>query len=272
MNPSETDKNGVNQIAVSAGSAQEYFLTEYRYRSSAATYDKGISMSGLVVWHVDDAVALDSFIFSQNYVNTPSKNGVGHRGIDVVEADSIEPDPQGRNDLGTGDAFIDGQTFTAPQSNTFTGGLSGVTIASISGVGTASISNSVAFIKATTGLNILKTANYPNPAGDPAKYPVRAGAAPGTLTTLAIHLSRPIDPGKLELDIYTMNGDRVRSVSGDSIPLKLGTGEPSADFKWVYEFDWDGRSDSEDPVAPGVYFYRFKADNDVKNGKMVLIR
>ena len=35
--------------------SSEYFLLEYRDKNSAAAYDKGLSASGLLVWHVDDS-------------------------------------------------------------------------------------------------------------------------------------------------------------------------------------------------------------------------
>jgi M6 family metalloprotease-like protein len=270
--PAETTQTGANQVAISAGGSNEYFLMEYRLRTAAgATYDKGIAMSGLLVWHIDDDLALNASALSNNVVNTPSQNGAGHRGVEVVEADGSEPNPQ-NSDFGSGDAFVDGQTLSAPQSNTFGGQPSGVTIASISGVGGASVSSVVAFIKATTGVNVLKAVNYPNPAGDPSKYPTRAGAPAGTLTTLVLQLTRPVEAGEIELDIYNLNGDRVRSVSGADIALKLGTGEPSTDFKWVYEYDWSGRNDAGDDVVSGVYLYRFKAGSETTTGKLVLIR
>lgn len=274
LSPAETTSTAFNQISIPSGGASEYFLMENRLKTAAgATYDKGLAESGLVLWHVDDAVALDTAILSANTVNTPSLSGKGHRGVEVVEADGVEPDPQPpTSDVGFGDAFMDGQTFTAPQSNAFNGQPSGVTIASISGAGTASLSSVVAFIKATTGTNALKAVNYPNPAGDPSKYPVRPGAPAGTLTTLVLQLTRPVTTGELELDIYNLNGDRVRSVSGPDIQLKLGAGEPSADFKWVYEYDWNGRNDAGGDVVSGVYIYRFKAGSEIKNGKLMIIR
>ena len=55
--------------------------------------------------------------------------------------------------------------------------------------------------------------------------------------------------------------------------LIRGNGSASGNQKFVYEFDWDGRTDSGESAAPGVYFYRFRADDSkFKTGKLVIIR
>ncbi|HRY30237.1 MAG TPA: hypothetical protein P5079_09415, partial [Elusimicrobiota bacterium] len=269
--PSETTRTGVNQLAIPVGGTSEYFLVEYRLRSSAGSYDKGLPMDGLAVWHIDDAIALNTTQLANNTVNSPSQNGFNHLGIDLVEADGTAANPQ-NSDLGIGDAYADGQTFAAPYSNSFSGQPSGVTIANIAGVGTASVNSSVAFIQATTALTVAKTVNYPNPAGDTKKYPVRAGAPAGTITTFVAQFSRPVESSELQLDIYNLRGDRIKGISGPEITLKIGAGEPSSDYKWVYEYDWNGKNDSGDEIVSGVYLYRFKAQEEVKTGKVMIVR
>jgi M6 family metalloprotease-like protein len=272
LGPAESTRAGFEKISVSAGGGNEYFLLEYRRRDDpAAAYDKGIVMSGLIIWHIDDDVALGSTVLSNNAVNAPSLNFSGHRGVEVVEADGQEPNPSS-NDLGLGDAFVDGQTFNSPESDTFSGQTSGVTVGAIAGAGSGSLNAGVSFLKSSATLTVLRTVNYPNPAGDPARYPPRSGAPSGTVTTFALHASRPVESSRLSLDLYSLRGDRILSADGPAILLRLGTGEPSTDFKWVYEFDWNGRNDDGEDVASGVYFYRFKADGELRTGKVAIVR
>jgi hypothetical protein len=252
-------------------SSLEYFLAEYRLRSSGAVYDRDLPMDGLLIWHIDDAIASDSFFLTQNTVNSPSLSGKGHRGIELVEADGTGANPSA-GDLGTGDAFSNGQSFTTPQSDAFNGAASGIAIANISGIGTGSLSLNVAQTKAAAGLAISKVINYPNPGGNTAKYPVRTGAPAGTVTTLVLEVTRPVTEDKLQLDIYTLTGDIVRTVLGRDIPLKFGTGEPTTDNKWVYEYDWNGKTVDNEAVASGIYLYRFKAGEEMKTGKLVLVK
>jgi hypothetical protein len=130
----------------------------------------------------------------------------------------------------------------------------------------------LAIILSAASPGIVKVINYPNPGGSPSKYPVRAGAPAGTLTTLVLQLTGNVAQDKLELDIYDLTGQRVRSVGGPNLALKIGNTEPSSDYKWVYEYDWNGKNDSGDDVASGVYTYRFKADDEVKTGKLMIVR
>jgi M6 family metalloprotease-like protein len=268
--PAEIDRTAFNQMNI-ALAPQEYFLMEYR-RKAAATFDQGIPMeSGLALWHVDDSIALDPMILSNNFVNAPALNGRGRRGVDLVEADGTEVNPLS-NDLGNGNAFVDGQVAVSPQTNSFSGLPSGLAITNISGASTSLLRFSLSFISAAPHATITRVINYPSPGGNNEKYPVRPGAPLGTVTTFVIQLNRPVQSQDISLDIYDLAGTRVRSVSGTALALKIGAGEPTADYKWVYEYDWDGKNDGGDPVAPGVYLTRATADREIKTGKLILIR
>lgn len=268
----ETTQDAFFKIPIAGASANEYFLLEYRNKMAAgAAFDKSIAMSGLVVWHIDDDINLGP-LMAQNKVNS-SDNGQGHRGVNVVEQDGVEPVASSL-DYGRNDAFVDGHTFTSPQSNSYDGITSGITITNISGVtaAAASVTANLALIKATSQTSITRVVNYPNPAGAPGKYPVRTGAPADTVTTMSFQMTRPVQQAQMTLDIYNLSGDRVRSVPGSNISLKLGSGEPSADYKWVYEYDWNGKNDAGNDVASGVYIYRLKADDEVKTGKLMIVR
>jgi len=269
--PAETGQTGFVQIPIAGASVNEYFLVEYRKRD-AGTWDRGLPMAGaLAIWHIDDDIALDSSVLNMNTVNAPALSGRGHRGVDLVEKDGSEANPS-VGDLGNSDGYIAGDIFASPKSDAFSGKASSVTITDISGIGTALTAFNVSLFDVAPTVSILKVVNYPNPGGSPAKYPVRTGAPAGTVTTLVLQLTRPSAADKLNLDIYTLAGERIRSVSGTDIALKVGGGEPTGDFKWVYEYDWNGKNDSGDEAASGVYTYRFTADGKIKTGKLMIVR
>jgi flagellar hook assembly protein FlgD len=96
-------------------------------------------------------------------------------------------------------------------------------------------------------------------------------ASAGTLTTLIFQLTRPYQTAKLT--IHDLSGSLVKNVPSSEISLQAGPNLPSADFKWVYEYNWDGKNDGGESVASGVYLYRFKADeNVIKTGKIAVVR
>jgi hypothetical protein len=87
--------------------------------------------------------------------------------------------------------------------------------------------------------------NYPNPFNPETKirYTVDNGKA------------RPV-----VLRVYNVLGQTVKTL----------VDEPKA--RGIYEVTWDGRDESGDEVASGVYFYKLEAGDFVQTKKMVLIR
>jgi len=242
--------------ADASGSSQEYFIVEYRDSlASKMKYDLSIPGSGMLIWHIDDSIALSNTRLSLNTVNT----GSPHLGVDLVEADGTATFPPGQ----AGDAFAQGNIFTSPMSNTFSGQPSNIALSDIAFSGDRS-DFKLRLIAAATSVRIDKLINYPNPAGSGYPHP-RQGS--GILTTFVMHVTRP--PQNMSMGIYDLAGERVNMVVKDKINLRL---DPSSDNKWVYEFDWDGKNDSGEDVAPGVYFCKFIADGEVKLGKLVIVR
>lgn len=265
----EGNNNGFFKLPlsnVSSVGASEYFLLEYRRPdSSRMQYDLAAPTTGMLIWHIDDSIASSSTHLSANDVNAPSINGAGHRGVDLIQQDGT----QSTSGKPT-DAFKDGNSFKTPQSNAFNGQQSGMVLSNISGTSAnppalSLTSDFTASLQAAAGLSILKVTNYPNPAG--RGYPSKG---PGILTTMVLQTSKPVST--IALDIYDLLGNRVKNVGTSDIKLQVGSSGPSQNFKWVYEYDWDGSNSDGKLIAPGVYLYRFKADDQVKTGKMVIIR
>jgi len=248
------------QLPVQNGTGQEYFLVEYRSQSSGAQFDQKIPGTGLLIWHVDDAITSARGIAAtdpslQNTVNS----GNPHYGVSIVPADGIAIS----SNLGdSGNPYTNGSIFISPSSNNFAGQPSGVSLLNITGVGSPTAAFSVANFAVSAGQSILKVINYPNPAGKGYNsYP-----SPNH-TTLQFQLSRPAND--YSINIYTLSGDLVRKIGKNDITLNINR---SDNDKWVYEFDWDLTNGGGAMVAPGVYLYLVRADGQSHTAKAVIIR
>lgn len=243
----------------------EYFLIERRAPGvySGRVYDQFLPLGGLpegyLVWHVNDSIAADESRLSQNSVNS----GAPTYGVDLVEADGAgvsqvtagkESDPFPGS---KGKIF-----FATPLSNSFSGQQTGIVVTGFSGSSTLAVKKAFG----TAEVDVGKAINFPNPGGP--GYPQRLGAPAGTVTTVVLNTSRPVF--EFELTLHDQSGRLVRKVTESQI---RANGAATTTNKFVYEFDWDGKDDEGRIAAPGVYFYRFKADDKViKTGKLALIR
>ncbi len=232
--------------------ANEYFLVEYR-RSDASFYDKGLPGSGVLIWHINDSIGT----IANNDVNN-----YAIKRVDLEEADNSDPSAN----YGDSTDPWPGQkgVFASPQSDAYNGKLSGITVGGFE-LFTLYASFSIDRILAAPTLALLKSVNYPNPAGRNYFHP-----RPGVMTTINFQMTRP--PTSLNLAIYNISGDRIKNIEKNSLSVRMSAAGGSTDNKWVYEYDWDGRDESHSPVAPGIYLYRIRADGQVKVGKMVVER
>lgn len=248
------------QLPVANGTGQEYFLVEYRSQTSGALFDQKIPGTGLLIWHVDDAITSARGIAATNpsLANTVN-SGTPHYGVSIIPADGIAVS----SNLGdSGNPYTNGSIFISPSSNNFAGQPSGISLLNISGVGSPTASFAVANLAVTAGQSILKVINYPNPAGKGYNsYPNP------NHTTLQFQLSRPAND--YQINIYTLSGDLVRKVGQNDITLNINR---SDNDKWVYEFDWDLTNGNGAMVAPGVYLYLVRADGQSQTAKAVIIR
>lgn len=87
--------------------------------------------------------------------------------------------------------------------------------------------------------------NYPNPFN------------PNTVIEFYNPESKPV---KATLEVFNILGQRTRL-------LFNGPAAPG-----MNRIEWDGRDDSGDPVATGIYFYRMKTDTESMTRKMVLLK
>ncbi len=234
----------------------EYFILEYR-DPSKSLFDQSLPGSGVLIWHIDTAQI--AALINDNAVN----NFPSHPGIDLVEADSLNVAPHyppGR----AGNAFCV-SNFMTPLSDTFSGSPTGITVTDFRNFAGYTLAQATK-IGVSSNVELVKAAAYPNPAGK--GYPPSSDRQNrGIITTIVFKATRP--PAELSLDLYTLAGERLLTAKKHDFVLQLGK---SSDYQWVYEYDWNGRNGSSENVAPGLYFYRIKADREVKTGKIAVIR
>lgn len=92
-------------------------------------------------------------------------------------------------------------------------------------------------------LGISLAANYPNPFNP--------------TTTIEFSLPAAAD---VRIDVYNVLGQQVSRLQDAHLPAGH------------HSVEWDGRTDSGDRAASGVYFYRLKTDGEVLARKMLLLR
>ncbi|MCB4790452.1 MAG: M6 family metalloprotease domain-containing protein [Elusimicrobia bacterium] len=239
------------------GSTQEYFLICH---STASTYDPNTPGGGIMIMHIDEGI-IDGSSFIDRMANN-SLNNYSHNTVGIEPAGNSDPSnpPYGNpNDLWPGIK----KTFASPDSDSYSGKVSNITISNISFSG-----NKAGFV--TTNLSMTDVAsiqsivNYPNPCGQGYFHPRKNT---GVITTFALKLSKVTD--NIGLSIYNLAGEKIIDVAGNNFQFKV---TQSSDYKIVYEYDWNGKNQNFENVAPGIYFYKFNVGNETKTGKMAVAR
>jgi hypothetical protein len=246
----EASSESVYQLPI-LGSDTEYFLV------CNSTNPPADQVDGLQIWHVDEGV-IDGRSF-QNRLYSNTVNNYSHATVTLVSADYTIPYNKyfSPKNLWPGIKTI----FSIPYSNSYQGISSGITISGIV-CNNGKASFDVKYIKMAPLVKLKKLINYPNPAGTAAIINNQ-----NVLTKILLNMDRV--PLELELVIYNIAGEKVRVA--DYRDLKLRT-DITNDYNIYFEYAWDGKNDSNQDVAPGVYFYKVVADNTIGTGKMALIR
>lgn len=269
--PVETQAHSVGLLET--GVPGEQFFFEYRLTSSGAIFDRYLPMSGLAVWHVDNTIANPaSGAWENNVVNVESLNGSNpqHDGVDLVEADGTKINPL--NPYESGDLFGGVITTVSPtQTVRFDGTSTGYTLSNLQ-PGPSGVTGIRTGLSAASQPSLVQAVNFPNPGGDPIRYPLRSGAPADAVTTFAVVCTAPLNRGDLTFDIVTPQGEKVRGLSTNDFVLAAGAAQPSADFRWVYEHDWNGKNDDGSKVSSGVYYYRALVKGQSAKGAMMLVR
>ncbi len=258
--PAETTASLLKlDIPTATDQTKEYFLIEYRSKTAGA-FDRSLPGEGVLIWHIDEGTIDGTTLNDRYQMNTV--NNYTHSTVDLVPADSSHPMDNNGDSTDPWPGIKN--VFSTPDSDPYNGQVSG-----INSTGFAFASGQVNFyvtqIAASNNVSIDKALNYPNPSGP--DYPVNPVKPNGTLTTLVFHFTRA--PQDMNVVIYNMAGEKIKSVAREML---LFSAAPSGNYRWVYEYDWNGRNDEGEEVAPGLYFYRVNADGKIKVGKLAVAR
>jgi len=255
--PIEASANSIYKIPI-LGSSSEYFLVNY---SSKSLYNVTPPGEGVAIWHIDEGTIDGTTL--QTRLSNNSINNLSHNTVDIVQADNSHPHnpPYGdSSDLWPGTRGI----FTSPYSNSYSDAISGITIANFAFLaGKASFYTTQ--LQVAERSEITKVISYPNPSGAGYYHPKESQ---GILATISMNFSRP--PQDISIAIYNLNGELVKLESGFA-KMNFNVSATS-DFNFVYEYDWNGKNNSGQDVAPGLYIYRVKTDSQMKFGKLAVVR
>jgi hypothetical protein len=234
-----------------AAIGDEYYLVENRRKTGYDAYAPG---AGLCIYHVDEAVSTQND--NQWY---PEYTSNGHYLVALEQADGdwdLEKNVL-YNYGDAGDPFpgsADNRMFTSvstPSSDAYDGTITYVVVSDISNAGATMTADFQVTLSAdvfTEGNeNAIGTfalhQNYPNPFN---------------LATV-ISYSLP-GAGMVTVDVLDIMGRKVQT-------LWSGYREPG-----THRILWDGNDLLGAAVSTGVYFYRVNAVNQIKTGKMVLVK
>lgn len=98
--------------------------------------------------------------------------------------------------------------------------------------------------------------NFPNPFR-PARSPQ---------TTICFTTKGSV--AEMRVDIYNLAGELVHSAPESEIFLE----GIDPENRHIYKYRWDGRNDSGERVASGIYIFVVNADGDKKKGKLAVIK
>jgi len=224
----------------------EYYLIENRQRTG---FDAGLPSSGLMIWHIDEAVG------TQNDKEWyPGFTASGHYLVALEPADGMWNLEKDQNSGDSGDPFPGSTTnrsfttSTTPNSLAYSGAVSLVTITNISN----SAATMTADLSVTLALDVdddvrpvsaETVGNYPNPFN--AQTTIH-----GTVSS----------PGQISVAIYNILGERVRVLQTPAVVAN----------EW--ELTWDGKSGDGQLLSSGVYWYQVAGVGVKATGRMVMLK
>jgi len=91
--------------------------------------------------------------------------------------------------------------------------------------------------------NLVGVYNFPNPFNPN--------------TTISFNLA---ETAEVKLDIYDVKGSKIKELFAGN----LNSGEQS--------ISWDGKDESGNSVASGVYYYKLRVGKEIKTKKMILLK
>ena len=233
----------------------EYFLVENRQQTG---YDTYLPESGLLIWHIDDAVDGND---NEWY---PGLDAVNHYLVALEGADGLYELEHCFNIGNAGDVFKSGglddafNAVSAATSDSYTDGASfvGVTNISVSGP-TMYADFTVAFASGN------EDTDEGTDTGDEVSLP--------TSMELSQNYPNPFNP-TTTIPFYTESGGHATVEIINLLGRKIRTLLDQVVLAGTTEIVWDGTEDNGSTVASGIYLYKLELDDHMEVRKMVLIR
>lgn len=250
--PDVKTNGDIFRLWTSGSVGDEYFLIENRQKTG---YDASLPGSGLLIWHIDDAMAtIDNTDNASHWY--PGMDSTQHYRVALEQADGLF-ELEHANDVGdANDVFITGRKFDATgsaNSNSYLNGVSFVAVDNVSlAASTMTADFTVALAAGIEDDNIDNTIlpnrvelnqNYPNPFNP--------------TTEISFYADQP---GQAELSVFNLSGQKVKTIF---------QGEVSAGSN---SFTWHGDNDQGSKVASGIYLYRLDMNGQQSIRKMALIK
>ncbi len=235
--------------------SKEYILVEYRRKENFDLYLPG---EGLLFWHIDDAMldyettdSLGNSGKAKDLHVINSEPYVPHRTVDLIEADRTDKTSEA-SDPFPGTKGV--TSFASPDNKAYNSESSQFSILNISNAGGSSMTFDIYQAVFTKLPEITKIYSYPNPSSTGQ-------------TKLKIITTNLVETKNISLKIYDINGELIReSKTGEISQIAV------SDNRVEYEYTWNGRNESGEKVASGIYLYWFKANNNEKMGKVAIIK
>ena len=245
--PDVETTGSIYRLWTSGAAGDEYFLVENRQKLG---YDAALPSSGLLIWHIDQAV------LHNNYEWYPGYTSYGHYRVALEQADNLFQMEKNSSNGDAGDPYPGSTTNTSfspvsgPNSNSYSASSSFVAITNISpssSTMTADFTVSFASSNDDDERPVLPQfslgQNYPNPFNP----------------TTSIDYTVPT-AGEVDLIIYNILGRKMR---------QLATGHHQAGS---YTASWDGTDENGEGVPSGIYFYELITEEETTARKMLLLK
>jgi immune inhibitor A len=242
----ETNSN-IFKLWTGGSPANEYFLVENRQKVG---YDSYIPAGGMLIWHIDENSS------SNNNEWWPSGGQSQHYKVALEQADGLWEMEKNIDNGDTGDPYPGStvnRSFSAgstPSSDSYAGTGTMVSVVNISNSGTTMTAD-------------MAVGTPQEIEGDEVFLPGRVrllGNVPNPFNPETIIKFEAATESDIKLEIFNLAGQRIKVLADGVFPAG------------IHEMKWDGKDDSLQETASGVYFARLTRSGKSLIAKMLKLR
>ncbi len=252
-NVEQNASGAIFRLWTNGTTGQQYFLIENRQKTG---YDAQIPASGLLIWHIDEAMATANNTDNANEWY-PGHTSSGHYRVALEQADGLW---ELEKDLDNGDS---GDPFPGSTNKTSFTGLSTPSSNDYNDqntlVSVTNISVSASTMTADLAVSLIADVDdYSYDAALPQAYSLAQNWPNPFNPTTQITFALP-EGGRVNLTIYNLLGEKVEEVVDGFLPAGTHT------------LTWQAQ-DNGQSLASGVYLYKLVTDGTSLTRKMVLLK